>query len=181
MQVLIACFDPCRGLRRDVQVELAGQAERAQYTQGVVAERRLGNRPEPPCRQVRGAAQGIDERPPPVQDVRQAEGHGVDGEVPLAQVRLERIALEGRDVDGEPAPQHDAAGPVRIVQRHEGTTQAVRQLPSERQSVRRERKIHVVNRAAQEGVPHGAAHQIDFVIHLPAQFGQVGGQSPMGL
>ncbi len=86
-QVFIACFDPCRGLRRNVQVELAGQPVRAQYTQWVVRKGRLGNRLEPPFREVRGAVQWIDERPPAVQDVTQAEGHGVDGKIPLAQVR----------------------------------------------------------------------------------------------
>ena len=124
---------------------------------------RLPHAPQQPGVQVRPAAQGVRQFTPEVQS------HGVDGEVPAAQVLLQRVG-EGHGLGTPVVPvgpvpaegsylHHSAGGPDG-----DGAVGQARghgPVPEDGEDPLRHRgggHVPVLGRPAQEAVPHAAAH-----------------------
>ncbi len=156
-----------------VQAQLGREPCGAHHAQGVVREGVLrgAGRPQHPRGQVLDAAERVHEL-----HVRQTQGHGVDREVPaaqvlrevvpeshrgLARVRVVVLRAVGGDLQLHPGLAH-ADGPELPANLPVG----VRPVSDDRQRLVRARvsgEVQVQSVPAQQQVPHGTAHQGELV------------------
>ena len=146
-------------LRRDVEVELGGEADGAQHAQRVIYQRPLRDEADNVRFEVGQAAVGVDERDRRSNRERlDGGGERVDGEVALAQVGVD-IAAQASDIDDAERAlvQHDAGDASFVVEQDEVAIEAVGDHPGDRGRIAWHGQVEVGQRAAQEGIAQRAA------------------------
>ena len=136
----------------DLEAELMRDPRQPQQPQRVVAEGRLGRRPQQPPAEVVAAGQRVDHRA-----VVERHRDRIDGEVAQGQVVLD-AATAGRDVD-RAALSHHPPGAVAFRQRKRRSTAVAGHPPGDLARVALHHQVDVGDRAAEQQVADAAAHQ----------------------
>lgn len=90
------------------------------------------------------------------------QGHGVNCEIPSAQVILQRLIAISGDVDGKSiARHHDPADIALVVEDIGRQTEDVCQAEGQRNGVNGDNEIDVMDGASQQGIANRAADEMD--------------------
>ena len=138
--------------RLGLELELGGQAHEPQRAQRVVGERARRDGAQAACREVGGAAVGVD-AVAAVQGLR----HGVDGEVAQREVGVQRAAAQRAEV-GVPraVARHDAPRSEGVGELERRPARGARQALRGGPDVAFDDEVEVRGRALEQAVAHGA-------------------------